>query len=312
MRRWIAIAWHASFLVLAAALYFFFVLPRWFELTGAWPVGLGQPMRIVDGVLIGLAALPIVFTYLHTRKPEFGTPQLALLLRLWAIVLHVVAGVLIVGTAVAEFWVSLESGGRWLFGIYGAAAAIALLGAVAFYLAYIAELPPPAPKPLRVKDPVNRRQRRKSAEDATDEDAADVEDVDATEAVPLGVLETPPSTSPTESEADADPDISGETTAVVQTSVDDEPVADAADESELDAADSDAESGAAATPTDDADPADEAEDAAGPASDADSENAGKLRNRRPSGKSGSSGKSEKSEKSRLFRRSRGGNVALDE
>ena len=35
MRRRIAVLWHASFLVLAGVLYFFFVLPRWFELTGA-------------------------------------------------------------------------------------------------------------------------------------------------------------------------------------------------------------------------------------------------------------------------------------
>ena len=39
----------------------------------------------------------IVFTLLRTRKPEFGTPQLALSLRFWSIVLHVLAGVLIVG-----------------------------------------------------------------------------------------------------------------------------------------------------------------------------------------------------------------------
>ena len=70
MRRWIAVLWHASFFVIAAALYFFFVLPRWFELTGAWPVGLGQAMRIVCGALIGLAALPVVFTLLKT--PQAG------------------------------------------------------------------------------------------------------------------------------------------------------------------------------------------------------------------------------------------------
>ena len=66
-----------------ASLYFFFVLPRWFELTGAWLARRSAPsLRIVCGALIGLAALPVVFTLLRTRKPEFGTPQLALTLRI--------------------------------------------------------------------------------------------------------------------------------------------------------------------------------------------------------------------------------------
>ena len=38
-------------------------------------------------------------------------------------------GVLIIATAIAEIWVSLDTGGPWLFGVYGAAAAIAILGA---------------------------------------------------------------------------------------------------------------------------------------------------------------------------------------
>lgn len=185
MRRSVAIAWHASFFVLAAALYFFFVLPRWLELTGAWPLGLGQSLRIVDGVLVGLTALPVVFTLLHTRKPEFGTPQLALTLRLWSIVLHVLAGVLILGAAIAEIWISLDNAGQWLFGIYGAAAALAVLGALGFYLAYLAELPPPPPKPLKIKDPSGSRRRRKSAADDLDEDdtedQADIVETVATE-----------------------------------------------------------------------------------------------------------------------------------
>ena len=108
-------------------------------------------LRIVTGVLLGLAALPVVFTLLKTRKPEFGTPQLALSLRLWSIVAHVLAGVLIIGTAISEIWLSLDTAGQWLFAIYGAAAAIAVLGALAFYLAFAAELPPPPPKPLKPK-----------------------------------------------------------------------------------------------------------------------------------------------------------------
>jgi len=176
MRRWIAVAWHATFFVVGGALYFFFVLPRWFELTGAWTPTLGMPMRIVDGLLIGLAALPVVFTLLRTRKPEFGTPQLALSLRLWSIVLHVLAGVLIVGAAVAESWLSLDSAGQWLFGIYGAAAAMAVLGALGFYLAFVAELPPPPPKPIKLKSKTTRRGRGKPGDEAAVDDVDEVED----------------------------------------------------------------------------------------------------------------------------------------
>src|SRR4051812_2504704 len=177
MRRWIAVLWHASFLVLAGVLYFFFVLPRWFELIGAWPVGLGLAMRIVTGALIGLAALPVVFTLMRTRKPEFGTPQLALSLRFWSIVLHVLAGALIVGAAVSEIWVTLDRAGQVVFGIYGAAAAVAVLGALAFYLAFAAELPPPAPKPLKPKKQTRRRGRGADTDEAA-EDADTAEDAE--------------------------------------------------------------------------------------------------------------------------------------
>jgi hypothetical protein len=255
MRRWIAIAWHATFLILAAGLYFFFVLPRWFELTGAWPLGLGKSLRIVDGVLVGLAALPIVFTLLHTRKPEFGTPQLALTLRFWSIVLHVLAGVLIVGAAVAELWVSLDTAGQWLFAIYGGAAAIAVLGALAFYLAYLAELPPPPPKPLKAKKQTTRRGSEVAASDAVVAD--EPESTDESE------------TSEAETETDEPEPSEPEPTAVDEAAV-----------------------------VDDASPGDEATTEAGE----DTSDEGKLRNRRPGGKSSS----------RLFRRSRGGNVALED
>ena len=168
MGRKVAVAWHASFSIAAGVLYFFFVLPRWPELTGGTSHTLGTVLRIVTGALIGLAALPVVFTLLRTRKPELGTPQLALTLRTSSIGLHVLAGVLIVGTAISEIWLSLDSAGRWLFGIYGAAAAIALLGVFAFYLSFVAEMPPPPPKPLKPKAKkgnTGRRGRRKAAED---------------------------------------------------------------------------------------------------------------------------------------------------
>lgn len=230
MRRSVAIAWHASFLVVAAALYFLFVLPRWFELTGAWPVGLGTPLRIVCGVLIGLSALPVAFTLIHTRKPEFGNPQLALSMRFWSIVLHVVAGVLIAGAAVAEIWLSLDTAGQWLFGIYGAAAAIAILGALGFYLAYVAEQAPPPPKPLKPRKQNTRRGRGKTSdaeetaaddveestegsEDADPVDAIDDEAVDSDDAASADtvVAETPETTDvtadDTETTNDTEPEV---------------------------------------------------------------------------------------------------------
>ena len=182
MGRTAAVIWHASFSVAAGVLYFFFVLPRTPELLGETPQGLGTALRIVTGALIGLAALPVMFTLVRTRKPEFGTPQMALNLRTTSIVMHVVAGVLIVATAISEIWLSLDSAGQWLFGIYGAAAAIALLGMFAFYLAFVAELPPPPPKPVKVKERTSRRGRNKT-DDNADEDTADEDpdDEDSTE-----------------------------------------------------------------------------------------------------------------------------------
>jgi hypothetical protein len=168
MGRTVAVIWHASFSLVAAGLYFFFVLPRWPELMGQTSPTLGLVLRIVTGVLIALAALPVFFTLQRTRRPEYGTPQLALRLRTSAVAFHVLAGVLILGAAISEIWLSLDSAGQWLFGIYGAAASIALLGILGFYLAFLAELPPPAPKPLKTTQKRGRG-RRKSETDESDE-----------------------------------------------------------------------------------------------------------------------------------------------
>ncbi len=191
MSRTVAVVWHASFSVAAGVLYFFFVLPRWPELLGDTSHTLGTVLRIVTGALVGLAALPVVFTLLRTRRLEFRTPQLALTLRTSSIGLHALAGVLIVGTAIAEIWISLDRAGQWLFGSYGAAAAIALLGMFAFYLAFVAELPPPPPKPLKPKRAKRgRRGRRTGAADQdeatdatpeTEDDAAEDSSKDDTE-----------------------------------------------------------------------------------------------------------------------------------
>jgi len=183
MSRKVAVVWHASFSIAAGVLYFFFILPRWPELRGTTSFTLGTVLRIVAGVLIGLAALPVVFTLLRTRKPELGTPQLALTLRTSSIVLHVFAGVLIVGTAISEIWLDLDTAGRWLFGSYGGAAAIALLGMFAFYLAYVAELPPPPPKPVKPKaEKKQRRRGRKKAEETQEAEKSEAEETEATEA----------------------------------------------------------------------------------------------------------------------------------
>lgn len=179
MGRKVAIPWHASFSIAAGVLYFFFVLPRWPELMGDTSHSLGTTLRIVTGALFALAALPVVFNLLRVRKPELGTPQLALTLRVWSIVAHVLAGVLIIGTAISEIWLSLDAAGRWLFGIYGAAAAIAVLGFFAFYLSLVAELPPPPPKPIKAKKPKKRRLRRKKGDDADIEEAGEATEAQA-------------------------------------------------------------------------------------------------------------------------------------
>ena len=182
MGRTVAVVWHASFSVAAGVLYFFFVLPRWPELLGETSHTLGTVLRIVAGALIGLAALPVVFTLLRTRRPELRTPQMALALRTSSIALHVLGGALIIGAAISEIWLSLDSAGQWLFGIYGAAAAIALLGIFAFYLAFVAELAPPPPKPLKpkkTKQPRRRRRRRKAAEADAESETAEAETAEA-------------------------------------------------------------------------------------------------------------------------------------
>jgi hypothetical protein len=289
MRRWIAVLWNTSFLVLAGVLFFFFVLPRWNELTGDWSHTVGTVLRIVAGALVGLAALPVVFTLLRTRKPEYGTPRLALSLRVWSIALHVLAGALIIGAAVSEIWLSLDSAGQWLFGIYGAAAAIALLGALSFHLGFIAELPPPPPRPLKPKTQTRGRRRGKAAEsDALPDDEAD----GAAESEPTG-------SDATESDASREDTREGEKhDASAPVSFEDAAESSEATEiSETTATDE-------ATEVDEVIDVDEsvelanADEADDDKADNDEGSAGKLRNRRPSGKS-------------LFRRARGG-VALDD
>jgi hypothetical protein len=204
MGRKVAIPWHASFSIAAGVLYFFFVLPRWPELMGDTTHSVGTTLRIVTGALMALAALPVVFTLLRTRKPELGTPQLALTIRLLSIVAHVLSGVLIIGTAISEIWLSLDNTGRWLFAIYGAAAAIGVLGFFAFYLSFIAELPPPPPKPIKpkkAKQPKKRGLRRKKAGEAEEV----TEETEETEVAEETETAEEPVEASAETEAEAEP-----------------------------------------------------------------------------------------------------------
>ncbi|MGD1172902.1 hypothetical protein ACKUVQ_00090 [Mycobacterium seoulense] len=194
MGRKIAVPWHLLFSLVAGALYFLFVLPRWPELMGDTTHSLGTALRITTGALVALAALPVVFNLLRVRKPELGTPQLALTLRVVSIVCHVLAGVLIIGTAISEIWLSLDAAGQYLFAIYGAAAAIALLGFFAFYLSFVAELPPPPPKPIKAKKPKKQR-RRKEADEADEADeqseADEAEETEEAETVTAETADAP-------------------------------------------------------------------------------------------------------------------------
>jgi hypothetical protein len=198
MGRVAATAVHLTLWVLSGALYFLFVLPRWWELMGDTSHTLGTVLRILTGVLIALTALPVLLTLLRSRKPEYGTPQLALRLRLSSVVLHVLAGVLIVGTAVAEIWVSLDAGGPWLFGVYGAAAAIAILALLTFYLAYTAELPP---KPPKLKKEKQAKKKRDEATEEEADDAAEDEEDSAEESA-----ESEETEEPAEVSAEAEPE----------------------------------------------------------------------------------------------------------
>jgi hypothetical protein len=281
MGRKVAISWHLLFSIGAGVLYFFCVLPRWYELMGNMPHALGMAGRIASGALIALAALPVVFTLLRTRKPELGTPQLALSIRVWSIVAHVLAGVLIIGTAISEIWLSLDTAGQYLFGIYGAAAAIGVLGIFAFYLSFVAELPPPPPKPITAKKPKKRRIRREKGEEA-DEAIADAEapEAEADEDTETEEAETVEAEAGETKEAE-------ETEEAEKPEQAKEPVAVIAEHNEADA--ESATEGAPATE-------------ATEATEASEEPAGGLRNRRPTGKG----------THRMRRRRTRGGVAVDE
>lgn len=215
MGRFTAMALHLSLCLVGGVLYFLFILPRWWELMGDTSHTLGTVLRIVTGLVMALAAVPVLLTLIRTRRPEFATPQLALRMRHWSMILHVTAGALIVATAVSEIWLSLDRAGPWLFGVYGAAAALAILGMLAFYLSFVAELPP---KPVKEKKPRKKRGKKPdeasaeettgSAEETTEADeAAESEETEAAEETaddetPAEVSAETPAEAEAESEAE--------------------------------------------------------------------------------------------------------------
>ena len=174
MQRRAASALHLALFLLGVVLYFVFILPRWWVLTGDIPTTLATAGRIAAGVPIALAAVPVVLNLRESLKTAgSGTPELALRLRAWSGVLHVLAGVLIILTAIVEIWVGLDTAGPWLFAVYGAAAAIAVLGIVALYLSRVAEKPPAETKPPKAakppKAPKEKKPKRRKRGGETDE-----------------------------------------------------------------------------------------------------------------------------------------------
>lgn len=167
---------HAALSLIAGLLFFFFVLPRWPELNGATGHAIGTGLRILAGLLLAAAGVPALLSWRRTRGPEFATPQLALTLRAAAFTGHFLAGALIIGTAIAEIWLSLDRFGIWEFGVYGAAAAIGILSFAAYHLAFVAESPEKERKPRPAK-----KNAIEVTEPNTDTDETPVQESEASE-----------------------------------------------------------------------------------------------------------------------------------
>lgn len=178
MQRRSATALHLALFGVGAALYIVFVLPRWWVLTGDLPNAAATVGRIAAGVPITVAAVPVLLNLRRSLQPGFRTPELALRMQAWSAVLHIVAGALIVLAAVAETLLSLDAAGPWLFAVYGAAAAIALLGFAAFHLSRVAEKPPAEAKPPQPdKPPKEKRAKRRGRKRGSPiEDSGDSDD----------------------------------------------------------------------------------------------------------------------------------------
>lgn len=171
MGRRAARALHLGLFLLGVVLYTIFALPRWWVLTGDIPSSLATAGRIATGIPIAAAALPVLTLLRQALGRKVTTPELALRLRAWSAVLHVVAGALILLAAIAEIWLGLGAAGPYLFAVYGAAGAIAILAALALYLSFVAEKPPAEPKPdkpVKAKPPKTAKQPRGKKRGATE------------------------------------------------------------------------------------------------------------------------------------------------
>ena len=172
MSRRAARGLHLGLILLGALLYLVFVLPRWWVLTGDIPSGVALAGRLAAGIPIALAALPVFAILRDALSRKAKTPELALRLRAWSAVLHLVAGGLIVLAAVVEIWLHLGVGGPYLFAVYGAAGSIAILAVLALYLSFVAEKPPAEPKPpkpKKVKAEKTPRGKKGAATETVDE-----------------------------------------------------------------------------------------------------------------------------------------------
>lgn len=172
MTRRTATALHTSLVVVGALLYFLFVLPRWWVLTGSFPSTLATAGRIAAGIPIAVAAIPVLAILKGSIDPTAHAPELALRLRAWSALLHGVGGGLILLVAIAEIWLNMPAAGPWLFALYGAAGAIAVLGVLAFYLSNVAEKPPAEPKPAKESKagkPLWRKRRAAGTEQISDD-----------------------------------------------------------------------------------------------------------------------------------------------
>lgn len=223
MGRRAAKATHLALFGVGILLYVVFVVPRWWVLIGDIPDTLATVGRIAAGIPIALAALPVLTILRQALVRKDKGPELALRLRAWSAVLHVVAGALILLAAIAEIWLGLGAAGPYLFGVYGAAAAIAILGALALYLSFVAEKPPAEPKaakpakPAKVKKakpekkPRSKKRGAAKGSEAADPESADTEVAD-TEATDTEIVETEAAEPETIAVPDTDDSVPADTT----------------------------------------------------------------------------------------------------
>lgn len=195
MSRRAARGLHLALILVGVLLYLVFVLPRWWVLTGDIPTGVAIAGRLAAGVPIALAALPVFAILRDGLARTAKVPELALRLRAWSAVLHLIAGGLIVLAAIVEIWLRLSVGGPYLFAVYGAAASIAVLAVLALYLSFVAEKPPAEPKPPKPPKPkkvkkvkankaeADKKPRGKKKRGATDEPADENAEVETAEVV---------------------------------------------------------------------------------------------------------------------------------